>query len=84
MAKRLNRIVCEHIRCMLSHSKLPKLFWGYGMRTPYDLINLSLLDPLDGNVREIVRIGKHVSHKHLRVFDCRAYIHIRKHMLQTC
>ena len=31
----------ERIRCMLSHSKLPKSFWGEAIKTSIDLINLS-------------------------------------------
>ena len=27
VAKRMNRIICDRIRCMLSHAKLPKSFW---------------------------------------------------------
>jgi transposase InsO family protein len=41
VAERMNRTICERIRCMLSHAKLPKPFWGEAMRTAVDLINLS-------------------------------------------
>ena len=40
VAKRMNRTIEERIRCMLSHSKLPKSFWGEAMRTSIDLIML--------------------------------------------
>ena len=43
-----------------------------------DLINLSPSAPLDVNVPERVWTEKDVSYKHLRVFGCRAYVHIRK------
>ena len=39
---------------MLSHFKLPKSFWGEAMRTSIDLINLSPLVPLKGDVHERV------------------------------
>ena len=39
---------------MLSHSKLPKSFWGEAMRTLIDLINLFSSVPLKGDVPERV------------------------------
>lgn len=48
------------------------------MSTTVDLINLSPLASLDGDVLERVWIRKDVFHKHLRVFGCRACIHIPK------
>jgi hypothetical protein len=61
---------------MLSHAKLPKHFWGEAMRVAVELINLSPLIPLDGDIRQRVWIGKDVSFEHLRVFGCRAFVHI--------
>ena len=63
---------------MLSHSKLPKSFWGEAMRTSIDLINLSLSVPLKGDVLETVWTWKDVSYDHLRVFGCKAFVHIPK------
>ena len=63
---------------MLSHSKLPKSFWGEAMRTAVDLINLSPSAPLNGDVPERAWTGKDVSYKYLRVFGCRAFVHIPK------
>ena len=63
---------------MLSHSKLPKSFWGEAMRTSIDLINLSPPIPLKGDAPERVWTRKDVSYDHLRVFGCRAFIHIPK------
>ena len=48
----MNRIICERIRYMLYHAKLPKFFWGEAMRTIVDLINLSSSAPLQGDVPE--------------------------------
>lgn len=39
----MNRTIGEIIRCILSHVKLPKSFWGEAVRTAVDLINLSPL-----------------------------------------
>ncbi|KAI4357804.1 hypothetical protein L6164_001728 [Bauhinia variegata] len=72
----MNRTITKRIRCMLSHAKLPKAFWGEAMRTAVDLINLSPSIPLSGDIPERVWKGKDVSYKHLRVFGCRAFVHI--------
>ena len=61
--ERMNRTIC--VRCMLSYFKLPKPFWGEAIRTIVDLINLSALAPLDGDVPERFWTRKDVSHKHL-------------------
>ncbi|KAI4297117.1 hypothetical protein L6164_037021 [Bauhinia variegata] len=76
VAERMNRTITKRIRCMLSHAKLPKAFWGEAMRTAVDLINLSPSVPLSGDILERVWKGKDVSYKHLRVFGCRAFVHI--------
>ena len=64
--------------CMLSHAKLPKSFLGEAMRTSVDLINFSLSVPLEGDVRERVWRWKDVSYDHLRVFGCKAFVHVPK------
>lgn len=48
------------------------------MCTTSYLINLSPSVPLDGDVAERVWIGKEVSYRHLRVFGCRAFVHVPK------
>ena len=76
VAKRINRTIYDRIKCMLSHAKLPKSFWGEAMRIVVDLINLSPLYPLKGDIPEKVWTRKFVSFKHLRVFGCRAFVHV--------
>ena len=49
------------------------------MRTSIDLINLSPLVPLKGDEPERVWIGKDVSYDNLRVFGCKAFVHIPKY-----
>ena len=46
------------------------------MYTKVDLINISPIAPLDGDVLERLWTKKDVSYKHLRVFGCRAYVPI--------
>ena len=52
IAERMNRTITEKVKCMLSHAKLPKSFWGEAMRTAVDLINLSSSYALDGDIPE--------------------------------
>jgi hypothetical protein len=76
VAERMNRTICERIRCMLSHAKLPKSFWGEAMKTAVDLINLSPSVPLNCDFPQRVWTRKDVSFEHLRVFGCRAFVHV--------
>ena len=50
VAERMNRTICDRIKCMLSHAKLPKSFWGEAMRKIVDLINLPPSYPLEGDI----------------------------------
>lgn len=78
IAKRMNRTICERIMCMLSYAKLPRSFWSEAMRTIVDLINFSPSDLLDCDIPSNVWIGKDISLGYLRVFGCRAFVHIPK------
>ena len=75
VAERINITILDRIRCMLSHAKLPKSFWGEAMMTTVELINLSPLTPLNGKVLESFWIGKKASYEHLKVFGCKAFVH---------
>ena len=46
------------------------------MRATVDLINLSPSYPLEGDIPERVWTGKFVSFEHLRVFGCKAFVHV--------
>ena len=74
----MNRTIEERVRCILSNAKLLKFFWAKAMRTVVDLINLFPSTSFDDDVPERVWTKKDVSYKYLRVFSCRAYIHIPK------
>ena len=41
LAKRMNRTILERVRCMLSSSRLPKVFWAEAIETIVHLINRS-------------------------------------------
>ena len=74
----MNKTICDRIRSMLSHAKLPKSFWGEAMRTTVDLINLSPSYPLEGDIPKKVWTGKFVSFEHFKVFGCRTFVHVPK------
>lgn len=76
VAERMNRTLLERIRCMLSEAKLPRHFWGEALYTAAHVINLSPSVPLDGDVPDKVWFGKEVSYNHLRVFGCKAFVHV--------
>ncbi|WVZ01079.1 hypothetical protein V8G54_027148 [Vigna mungo] len=78
VAERFNRTIAEKVRSMLSHAKLPKSFWGEAVVTAADLINLSPSRPLNGKIPEEVWSGKKASYRNLRVFGCKASVHIPK------
>ena len=78
VAERMNRTIVEKVRCMLSHANLPKSFWGEAVKTTVALINLSPSRPLKGKIPEEVWYRKKASYNHLKVFGCRAFVHIPK------
>ncbi|XP_072066891.1 uncharacterized protein [Arachis hypogaea] len=65
VVERMNHTINDRVRCMLSHARLPKSFWGEAMRAAVDLINLSPSVPLNGDVPENLWRGKDVSYSHL-------------------
>ena len=78
VAERMNRTIVERMRCMLSHAKLSRSYWGEALRTAVHVINRSPSKPLNGEVPEKMWSGKEATYDHLRVFGCRAFVHIPK------
>lgn len=76
VAERMNRTLLERMRCMLSEAKLPRHFWGEALFTAVHVINMSPCVSLNGDVPDKVWFGKEVSYNHLRVFGCKAYVHV--------
>ena len=62
----------------MAHAKLSKTFWAEALATTTYVINRSPSTPLDGDVPQRVWTGKDVSYRHLKVFDCLAYVHVAK------
>lgn len=74
----MNRTLVERVRCLLSHAGLPGSFWGEALNTAVHIINLTPCVPLHFDVPDRVWNGKDVSYRHLRVFGCKAFVHIPK------
>nr|AAV88069.1 hypothetical retrotransposon [Ipomoea batatas] len=76
LAERMNRTIMERVRCMLDDAKLPSSFWAEAVSTAVHVINLSPVIALKNEVPDKVWCGKDVSYDHLRVFGCKAFVHV--------
>jgi hypothetical protein len=68
--------IVERVRCLLSSSKLLKHYWSDALLATVYLINLLPSYPSQGDVPNRVYYGKEVSYDHLKVFGCKAFVHI--------
>ena len=78
VAERMNRTIMEKVRCMLMTAKLSKQFWGEAVRTACYLINRSPSVPLGFDIPQEIWTGKGTSYSHLKVFGCKAFMHVPK------
>ena len=76
VAERMNRTIMEKVWCILKIAKIPKLFLGEAINTAIYLINRSPSAPLDFDIPERVWTGNDVSYSHLKVFGCKAFLHV--------
>lgn len=82
LAERFNRTLLERVRCMLSNSNLPRVFWGEAVNTTAYIISRSPSSALKFKTPQEVWTGKPPNLKHLRIFGCAAYAHTRQEKLQ--
>jgi hypothetical protein len=78
VAERMNRMMMEKERCMLSGAGLGQEFWAEAVGTACYLVNKSLSSALDDKTPQEVWTGKEPSLTHLKVFGCDAYVHVPK------
>ncbi|RDX88387.1 hypothetical protein CR513_30024, partial [Mucuna pruriens] len=78
LAKRMNMILIERVRCMLFEARLPKQLWGEAFYTTMHAINLNLAVSLNTGVPDKIWFGKDVKYDHLQDFDCKAFVHVPK------
>lgn len=76
-AERMNRTLVEKARCMLIDAKLDKNFWAEAINTAAYIVNRSPCRVLDKTPEEVWS-GKCPDLSHLRVFGCKAMMHIPK------
>ena len=76
LVERMNRTLTEKVTAMLSHAKLSNQFWAEALMTAVYVLNLSPCVPLGGDIHQKVWSGKEVSYKHMKVFGCRAFVHV--------
>jgi hypothetical protein len=50
VVERMNKTIVERIRCMLSHTKLPKSFRGEAIKTKVVMINFSPSVPIEFDI----------------------------------
>ena len=74
----MNSTLIERVRCMLYEAKLSKHFWGEALYTTVHVINLGLVVALNSEVPNKIWFGKNVKYDHLRVFGCKAFVHVPK------
>ena len=78
VAKRMNRILVETVRAMLSDSKLPKKFWAEALSTASYVRNRSPTTAVKAMTPYEVWKGYKPNVNHFRIFGCSAYSHIPK------
>ena len=75
-AERMNRTLMEKEMCMRLHAGLPEIFWAESVNYAAYLINRSPSTVLDGRCAEEAWSGKDIDYSTLKVFGCKAYVHI--------
>lgn len=78
VAERMNRTIMERVRSMLKMANLSKSFWGEAVNAAVYLINRLPASPLDFDIPEKIWKGRDISYSHLRVFGCKAFMHVPK------
>ena len=63
---------------MLSEAKLPNHYWGEALYATVHVLNLTPTVSLNNEVLDKIQFGKTVKYDHLRVFSCKAFVHIPK------
>ena len=74
----MNNTLMEKVRCLLSKAKLPNSLWGETLLIAAHVINLSPTVALQSDLPNNIWYGKDVSYDHLRVFGCKAFVHVPK------
>lgn len=83
LTERFNRTILERIRCMLTTTKLFKVFQAEEVKTACYLINLCPLVALGFKTPQQVWSGHASSYEGLKIFgSCAAYAHVKQDKLE--
>ena len=78
VAERMNCMLVEAVRSMLSTSKLPHKFWAEALAIAVYLRNRSPTKAVKGMTPFKAMTGERLNVEHLKTFGCGAYAHIPK------
>ena len=79
VAERMNRTLCELVRTMLNHKKLPKSFWAEALNAAMHVRNRVTTRGLGSHTTPYeVLHGRKPNLSYLRVFGCRCWYNLRK------
>lgn len=82
VAERMNRTLVDKVRCMLSQSRLSKVFWAEALSYASYIINRLPASALDGKTPKEVWSGQPVyNYDSLHIFGCPAYFHVNESKL---
>ena len=74
----MNKTLVERVRCLLLQSQLLRSFWDEALNIVVHVLNLTPCVPLEFDVLDRIRSDNEISYDHLRVFRCKAFMHIPK------
>jgi hypothetical protein len=80
VAERTNRTLIEKVRCMLFDCNLSKKYWAEAINTAVYLKNRSPTSAVEGAVPEEMWTGEKIDLSHLKVFGCKAQVHVPKQL----
>lgn len=78
MSERMNRSLVEKARCMLFEANLEQSFWAEAIATAAFIINRSPCSGLNETTPEEIWSGKKPNLDFMRVFGCKAMVHVPK------
>lgn len=80
LVERMNRTVVERAKCMLYQAKLEVKFWAEAVNTAVYLVNRSIASGLKNQTPYEAWSEKKPNLGHLRIFGCKAMMHVPKAM----
>ena len=82
LTERMNKTLLESVRCMLFHANLSKAFWGEAVNTTTYVLNRFPSAVIEFKTPYEKWTRHKSSLKHLRVFECIAYAHVKQGKLE--